>query len=80
MVPINSSFIGKTETYLHHTHPKLQNALNEIQLMVIFIVQIEYHQTVIKEKFMNGNYALHFINSLVNEFQKGKQCGDKNST
>ena len=36
---------GKTQNYLHHGPPKLQNAINEIQSMVISIVQKEYHQT-----------------------------------
>ena len=30
-----------------------------------------------KEKFMKADYPLHFINSVVNEFQKGKECGDE---
>ena len=38
MALINSTFIGKTQNYLHHRPPKLQNAINEIQSMVIFIV------------------------------------------
>ena len=32
---------------------------------------------LIKEKFMKGDYPLRFINSVVNEFQKGKECGDE---
>ena len=31
---------------------------------------------LIKEKFMKADYPLCFINSVVNEFQKGKECGD----
>ena len=31
---------------------------------------------LIKEKFMKFDYPLGFINSAVNEFQKGKECGD----
>ena len=27
---------------------------------------------------MKTDYPLHFINSFVNEFQKGKECGDEN--
>ena len=27
---------------------------------------------------MKADYPLHFINSFVNEFQKGKECGDEN--
>ena len=32
---------------------------------------------LIKEKFMKADYPLCFINSVVNEFQKSKECGDK---
>ena len=35
--------------YLHHGPPKLQNAINKIQSIVIFIVQKEYHQTLTKK-------------------------------
>ena len=38
-----------TKLYLHHGPPKLQNAINEIQSVVIFIVQKEYHQTLTKK-------------------------------
>ena len=31
--------------------------------------------TLIKEKFMKADYILRFINTAVNEFQKGKECG-----
>ena len=30
---------------------------------------------LIKEKFLKAGYPLCFINSVVNEFQKGKECG-----
>ena len=33
--------------------------------------------SLIKEKFLKADYALHFINSVVNKFQKGKECGDE---
>ena len=33
---------------------------------------------MIKEKFLKADYSLRFINSVVNEFQKGKECGDEN--
>ena len=48
--------------------------------MVIFIAQKEYHRTfipVINKKLMKADYPLYFINSVVNELQKGKECGDK---
>ena len=48
-LPINSTFIERTQNYLHRRPPKLQNAINEIQSMVIFIVQKEYHQTLTKK-------------------------------
>ena len=32
---------------------------------------------LIKEKFMKADYPLHFINSVINEFQKGKDGGDE---
>ena len=32
---------------------------------------------LMKEKFMKADYPLRFINSVVNEFQKGKECGDE---
>ena len=32
---------------------------------------------LIKEKFLKADYPLRFINSVVNEFQKGKECGDE---
>ena len=31
---------------------------------------------LIKEKFMKADYPLVFINSVLNKFQKGKECGD----
>ena len=32
---------------------------------------------LIKEKFMKADYPLRLINSIVNGFQKGKECGDE---
>ena len=29
---------------------------------------------LIKEKFIKADYPLRFINSLINQFQKGKEC------
>ena len=48
-VSVNSTFIGKTQNYFQHGPPKLQNAINGIQSMVIFIVQKEHHQTLTKK-------------------------------
>ena len=34
--------------------------------------------SLMKEKFMKADdYSLHFINSVVNDFQKGRECGDE---
>ena len=41
--------------------------------MVIFILQIH----LIKEMFMKVDYPLCFIDSVVDEFQKGKEGGDE---
>ena len=49
MVPLNSTFTGKTKNYLKRGLPNLQNAINKTQPMVIFIVQKKNHQTLIKE-------------------------------
>ena len=32
---------------------------------------------LIKEKFLKADCPLRFITSVVNEFQKGKECGDE---
>ena len=83
MVPVNSTFIGKTQNYLHHGPAKLQNSLKQ------YTIKYDLHRSkrissnfdekipLIKEKFMKADYPLHFINSVVNEFQKGKECGDE---
>ena len=47
VVFINSTFSGKTKNY--HGPPKLQNAKNKIQSMVIFFAQKEYHETLTKK-------------------------------
>ena len=49
MVPINSTSIGKTQNYLHPGPPKLQNAIIQIQSMVIFIFQKEHQKTLTKK-------------------------------
>ena len=32
---------------------------------------------LIREKFMKADYPLRFLSSVVNEFQKSKECGDE---
>ena len=39
MVSINSILTGKVQNYLQHGPQKLENNINERQLMVIFFVQ-----------------------------------------
>ena len=41
--------LKKTQKYLNHGPPKLQNAVNEIQSVVIFVFQKEYHQYLTKK-------------------------------
>ena len=50
--------------------------------MVLFNIQKEYHQTLTKKslwkrKVYERCYPLRFINSVANEFKKGKECGDE---
>ena len=40
-------------------------------------IQFRREVSLIKEKFMKADYPLRFINSVVDEFQKGKECGDE---
>ena len=49
-VSVNSTF-EKAQNYLHHVSPKLQIVINEINLMTIFIVQIQFDQTLTKKSF-----------------------------
>ena len=84
MVPINSTFIGKTQNYLHHGPPKLQNVINETHtingdLYRSKIISSKFDEEIplVKGKFMKDDYQLRFINSVVNEFQRGKVCGDE---
>ena len=39
----------------------------------------KFHEEIplIKETFMKADYPLRFINSMVNEFQKSKECRDE---
>ena len=74
MVPMNSTFIRQTQNYFHHGPPKLQNAINEIQSMALFIIQKDPSD---KRKVYEGWLPITSLNSVVNEFQKGKECGDE---
>ena len=80
MVLINSTFTRKTQNYLHHGPPKRykRNTINgDLHCSKRISSNFDEEITLIKEKFMNVDYPLHFINSIVNEFQKGKECGDE---
>ena len=37
---------------------------------------LDKETSLIKEIFMKADNPLHFNNSVVNEFQKGKECGN----
>ena len=79
MVSINSKFTRKVQSCLHHGPTKLQNAINKIHSMAIFIIQKQFHEnwrknSCNKKKF---DYWLNFFNSVINEFQNGKDWGDK---
>ena len=54
--------------------------MNETQSMAIFIDEKFHHineeTTLIKKRFLEADYPLSFIESVVNEFQKGKECED----
>ena len=83
MLPINSTFIGKTQNYFHHGPSKLQNAIHEIQSMVKYNLHrfkrissnFDEDIPLIKQKFMKADQPLRFIKGVVNEFQKSKECG-----
>ena len=49
MVSINSTFTRKVQGYHDHGPPTLQNAVNGIQTIAIFIIQKEFYQTLMKE-------------------------------
>ena len=83
MVPMYSIFIRKTQNCLHHGPPKLQNAINKKKNRVYIYCSkripsnFDEETPLIKDKFMKADYPLHFINRVVNEFKKGKECEDK---
>ena len=67
------------QIYFYHEPPKLRNAINKIQSVVIFIVQffilhcllnMGEEIPLIKEKFVKADYPLRFIKSVVNELKK----------
>ena len=53
------------------------NTLNDLHHSKIISSNFDKEIPLIKEKFMKADYSLHFINSLVNAFQKAKKCGDE---
>ena len=80
MVLINSTFIGKTQNYLHHGPPKRykRNTINgDLHRSKRTASNFDEETPLIKEKFMKADYPLRLINSVVNEFQKGKECEDE---
>ena len=82
MVPLNSTAIRKTQNNLPNGPPKLEKAIKELQSMVIFIVQKRISSNFDKEIPLTKNIMkfwlpITFINSVVNNFQKGWEFGDE---
>ena len=56
------------------------NMINgDLHLSKRILANFEKEISQIKEKFMRADCLLYFINSMVSEFQKGKECGDVTS-
>ena len=75
MVPINSTFIGKTQNYLHHGPPTKYNQWwsSSFKKNIIKL----WRRNPSDKRKVKADYPLRCINSVVNEFQKGKECGDE---
>ena len=55
-----------------------QNTINgDLHRSKIILSNFDEEILQIKEKFMEADYPLRFINSVANEFQKGKKSGDE---
>ena len=73
-------FIGKTKNYFQQTSktPKRnkQNTINgNLHCSNRISSKFDKEISLIKEKFMFGDYPLSVINSAVKKFQKGKKGG-----
>ena len=85
MACINSTFTGKVQNYHHHGPSKLQNAIKEIQSIKKNssskknFIKLRRKIHLIKEKLTKADYSLCFINSVINEFQKGKDHEDESA-
>ena len=80
MVPINLMFIVKTQNYLHHGPPKRykQNTINgNLHHSKRISSNFDTEIPLLKEKVNKSDWTLSFINSVVNDFQTGKECGDE---
>ena len=66
MLPISSTFIGKTKT----TSPWTSKTPRHYKHSTI---NVDFHDS--KKFFKKVDYPLHFINSVINKFQKCKKCG-----
>ena len=80
MVSINSTFTGKIQNCSQHGPPKLQNAKKntangDLHHSKRISLNFDEEILLVKEKFMKFDYPLRFINSVFNEFQKGKNHG-----
>ena len=83
MLPINSTFIGKNKKlplpWTSKTQKRYkQNTINaDLHRSKRISSNFEDEILLIKEKFMKDDYPLRFISSVVNEFQKCQECGEK---
>ena len=80
MVPINLMFIVKTQNYLHHGPPKRykQNTINgNLHHSKRISSNFDTEIPLLKENVNKSDCTLSFINSVVNDFQTGKECGDE---
>ena len=64
--------------YLHHGPLFKQNTINgDLHCSKIISSNFDEEIALAKEKFMKANYPLRFINNVINEFQKVKNCRDE---
>ena len=55
-----------------------RNTINgDLHLSKRILSNFDKEIPLIKDKFMKADYPLRFINSVVNEFEKGKECEDE---
>ena len=64
--------------YIHHGPLFKQNTINgDLLLSKIISSNFDEEIALTKEKFTKADYPLRFINNVINEFQKVKNCRDE---